>query len=249
MTTSSAPSAGLLLIVCGWFAITGCSMGTNTGNGANSGTGGAASFGSGGIPGFVVGSGGTPSCPIIPCSEPVSVNGLEGTAYRGSVSTDTQLLSWDVASDTATQPMMGLVFSGWKVEYTDLGCVYDSQLTAKSEVYICITSSDSWVDGVGVLHVHQAPHAVSCIGPKGSMDWGVDLSLSAEGKLAATLLNTSSPTDTDAALQEVTLSGTIEGSFYSGPGGEIQPVSISVGDGGTFIFPTTSPSRGCGGAT
>jgi len=246
MTTSPARSAGLLLIVCGWFAIAGCSMGTNTGNGANSGTGGAASFGSGGIPGFVVGAGGTPFCPIVPCAEPISVSGLDGTTYRGSVSTDTQLLSTDVASDTAIQPMMGLLFSGWKVEYSDLGCVYDGQMTAKREVYLCIKSADSWVNGVGALHFRQAPHEVSCIGPQGSMDWGVDLTLSADGMLSATLSNTPSSAESDAALQEVTMSGAIEGAFNSGPSGEIQPVSISVGDGGTFTFPTTSPSRGCG---
>ncbi len=233
-------------------------MGTNTGNGTNSGTGGAHYQPRTGGGGFEVGSGGAPGgtggtggfCLHLPCVDPVSANGPDGTSYRGRGDPDTKL--WDGAGSVGTdQAVAELVFSGSEVAYTDAGCDnLDPNAPNWITIYLCISSADSSVDSAGTLRVHHEPRPdANCSGPRdGTGPWGMDFTLTADGQLSATLFPASSDTDTGAAAKVTSLNGQIESYFDLGLDGETQPISITAGNGGTYTFPIYSRRNSCGDA-
>jgi hypothetical protein len=96
------------------------------------------------------------------------------------------------------------------------------------------------VRGFGVpgrLHVHVAPRdGAYASGPNpypntsSTPGWAVDLTVTADGQLTATL---TAPNSSD----RLTMSGRIESGCVVGSDGGTAPMTIPVSGGGTFTFP------------
>ncbi len=219
----------VLAVVLGYI---GCTAGTNTGNGTAAGTGGASGF-----------------CTYMPCLYSANATGPEGTTYRGRISAIT------VAKDSYAQslpnpPVAELLFVGSEVDLSDAGCqVVESGVI--DQVRIFISTADSSIDASGTLHVRSAGRNDSyAAGPGDTYNppnpgWAVDLTLTVDGKLTATLsLASADPSDAGAAVQELKINGPLDPSCVPGPDGGVIPASISVSGGGTFSFPCWQ-RKGC----
>jgi hypothetical protein len=128
-------------------------------------------------------------------------------------------------------------------------------------VQIFISTADSSTDESGMLHVHGAPRGYLYVG--GPVDysadasppnpgWAVDLTVTAEGQLSATLTLASSSSldagtlDAGEPAQELKISGPLEPAcLYIHQDGVASPASIPVSGGGVFTVPCWQRS-GCG---
>jgi hypothetical protein len=251
------------LLLAAWLGGVGCS-GTNTGNGMTAGTPstGGAPGGTGGVTGGVGGvtggTGGAPQyCPSRPpCSGPVNLTGSDGRTYRGWVYPDVTIASDSHAASVANPPVAMLTFVGGEIDDSDAGC-REVMSFGFPEVHVYVAAADSSIDAFGTLHVHSAARSDNYgSGPTAYPGWAVDLAVTADGQLTATLsLAVSSGLDAGAgagaggagageggaggvgAMQELELSGRIEPSCVAGPDGGLTPASIPVSGGGTFNLP------------
>jgi hypothetical protein len=234
--------SSLSLLLAASLGYASCSAGTNTGNGTNTGTGGGAGF-----------------CPYMPCSYPVNVTGSDGTTYRGRISPDITIASDSYAQSFPNPPVAELSFSGSEVDLTDAGC---QDTGSYLQVQIFISTADSSIDASGTLHVHSAPrNDIFAAGPGYIYDppipgWAVELTVTTDGQLSATLSMASADSlDAGATVQETKLGGSIEpicgvpagpnGGLMLAPDGGVIPASMPVSGGGTFNFPCWKP-EGCG---
>jgi hypothetical protein len=236
MTYSFLRRIGLSLLLAAVFGYIGCSLGTNTGNGTAAGTGGASG-----------------SCFYEPCIDPVNVTGSDGTTYRGRIYPDVTIASYGYAQSFPNPPVAELSFGGSEVDLSGAGCqVVGSGMGRFDQVQIFISTADSSIDASGTLHVHSAPRDdIYAAGPGDIYNppvpgWAVDLAVTVDGQLTATLSvassssidagESSSSLDAGVAMQELKISGRIE------PGcGASMPVS----GGRTFSFPCWQHA-GCG---
>jgi len=222
----------------------GCSTGTNTGNGMDFGSGGASN------------TGGTPSyCLNDFCAGSVEAIASDGATYRGKVFPDFSIASSSDAQSVINPPVAELRFDGEPV--VDSTC-RDSAPDFAVEIFL--STADSSIDDSGTLHVHAAPRDdLYAAGPVDFSDccgvapgWAVDLTVTAEGQLSATLtLAPSSSLDADTLdagepAQELKISGPLEPScLYIHHDGVASPASIPVSGGGVFNFPCWQ-RPGCG---
>jgi len=169
--------------------------------------------------------------PYSPCAYAVDVTGPDGKLYRGRVYPDTS-----IASNADAGCVVKLDFAGSEI---DLSGTYCQQVQPNNalQVQIFIGAGDTSLDDAGTLHVHVAPRDGSyASGPysyantSGTPGWAVDLTLTADGHLAATL---SAPVSSD----RLTMSGLVEASCVSGGDGGLAPATIPVSGGGTFSLP------------
>ena len=204
MTVSFLRSFNRSLLLLGLLECTGCSRGTNTGG----------------------------SCPLEVCEEPIQLIGSDGTTYRGRVWPDVNIATSDYAQSLPNPPMAELSFAGGEVSASDAGC---QDTGGRLQVQVFVSTADSSMDASGTLHVHSAPRDdIFAAGPGYIYDppipgWAVDLTLTADGQLTATLsVESSDSLDAGTAVRELRLSG------------RIQPecgASMPVSGGGTFKFP------------
>lgn len=224
MTYSFLRGFSLSLVLAALFGYIGCSAGTNTGNGI------------GGSPG---------SCPYEPCSYAVNVTGSDGTTYRGRIFPDVGIASYSYAQSFPDPPVAELSFSGSEVDLSDAGCqVVGSGFGPFDQVQIFISTADSSIDASGTLHVHSASrNDIYAAGPGNIYEppipgWSVELTVTANGQLTATLsVGSSSSLDAGAPAQELKIGGRIEPGCVPGPDGQMIPASLPVSGGGTFNFP------------
>jgi hypothetical protein len=113
-------------------------------------------------------------------------------AYRGGVDID-PLADDPTAQSQPDPPLVKLDVGGGPVEYSDGGCHdgWPDQLGENYGLQIFISKGDSSIDTLGTLHMHAAP-AVGDFASGPSLPWGdagwtVDLTLTADGFLDATL--------------------------------------------------------------
>jgi hypothetical protein len=172
--------------------------------------------------------------PYDPCVDAVDAIGSDRKLYRGEVALDTS-----IASNADAGCVAKLEFSGNEVVLSDGGCrpvePYNSLF-----VQIFIGAGDTSLDAAGTLHAHIAPRdGVYASGPSANssipttLGWTVDLTVTADGHLAATL---SAPGSSD----QVTLSGRTQSACVYGGDAGPAPMTIPVSGGGTFGFPCWS---------
>lgn len=227
---------GLSLVLAALLGYMGCSTGTNTGNGIAAPAGGSGGF-----------------CPYEPCTYAANVTGPDGTTYRGRIFPDVTIATDSYAQSLPNPPVAELSFGGSEVDLSDAGCqVAGSGLGQFDQVQIFVSTADSSIDASGTLHVHSAPrNDMYAAGPGDIYDppipgWAVDLTLTADGQLAATLtLASAGSLDAGAVEQELKIKGPLDSSCVPGPNGTVIPASMPVSGGGTFNFPCWQPA-GCG---
>ena len=159
-----------LLALIGLAGCSSPSAGTNTGNGA-------------------------PLCPYLgPCSDPVSAVGPDGRSYRGRVFPDTTIASDPTAQSDLNPPIATLDFLGAAVDEVDDQCSDNwPEHSDGYQIQIFISQADGTIDDAGSLHVHGVPRdGYFASNPdgynaSGAHGWGIDLTLTAEGLLAAKL--------------------------------------------------------------
>jgi hypothetical protein len=158
------------------------------------------------------------------------------------------------ANPNPPQVEMVLEFAGTLVEESDAGCINNINPSAPSmsvDIYLC--AADSSIDDTGALRVQGAPlDGVS--GPFASFamvhDSGaqiVDLRITPDAHVTATLSGKTDPWETDAGVDAsvITVDGLLwSGNTYGLDGGLVH-VSMPVSDGRTYVFPYWTPPR-CG---
>jgi hypothetical protein len=174
------PGLRLLSAIC--VGYTGCTSSGSTGSGT---------------PGFGTNTGnGSPTCPWFgPCASPVSIMAPDGRTYRGRVYPDTTIASDPDAQSVPNPPVAKLEFGGQEVEYFEGACHDDwPQPGARYGIQIFISKEDSSIDASGSLQVYSAPrdgyfasNPSEFPNDSGSPGWAVDLTLTTDGKLTATL--------------------------------------------------------------
>jgi len=226
----------VLAVVLGYI---GCTAGTNTGNGTAAGTGGVSGF-----------------CYWEPCGYPVNVIGSDGTTYRGKIQIDqsvTPNVNIAIESDAASvsnPPVAELSFTGGEVDLSDAGC-QDTDRETRFYVDIYISAADSSIDASGALHVRSPGRDdIYASGPGDINDlpvpgWAVDLTVTADGQLTATLsVTSSSPSDAGADMLQLNFNGPV-GGCVADPDGGVMPATIPVSGGRTFSFPCPRSTFRC----
>ena len=194
------------------------------------------------------GNGTTGYCPALSCEEPVIVTGSDGTTYRGIIGPDLTISTDSYAQSLPNPPVAELGFTGGEVDVSDAGC--REEAGSGLQVQIFISTADSSIDASGALHVHSAArNDIYAAGPGDiyqppTPGWAVDLTVTADGQLTATLsVVSSSSLDAGGAMQELKFSGPIQ-PLCIGADGKLGPASIPVSGGSTFTFPCWHP-KGC----
>jgi hypothetical protein len=163
--------------------------------------------------------------PSDPCADAVDATGADGKLFRGRVYPDTS-----IQSNADAGCVVKLDFSGAEIVLSDGGCrVADPQNTLQVQIFV--GAGDTSVDASGTLHVQVAPRVgYYASGPSpyansaSTPGWAVDLTVTADGQLVATL---TAPASSD----RLTMSGRIQSGCS---------VTIPVIGGGTFSFPCWS---------
>ncbi len=148
-------------------------------------------------------------------------------------------------------PVAQLSFAGGEVDLSDAGCRDTSDTGTRFYVGIYISTADSSIDTSGTLHVRStgrddiyASGPADIYGPP-DPGWAVDLSVTKDGELTATLsVASSNSSDAGAEMQQLKFSGPV-GGCIAGPDGGVIPASIPVSGGGTFSLPCWHPSGRC----
>jgi len=230
----------------------GCSVGTNTGNGGNPGAsgGGGSTGGTSGL------------CIYQPCYEPDTVVDGDGNQYRGSLDPNATLAAWLNDTPRPNPAEIALEFGGNLVEKSDAGCKdfwpdpsfpNNLQRGPRMDIVMYLCAADSAIDDTGALRVQGAPLDGQYASFALVNDYGaqiVDLRITTDAHVTATLSVSADPQETDAGANTsvVTVDGPLRsGQSYGVDGGWVS-ANMQVSDGSIYVFPYwTPPGSGCGG--